>query len=129
MEAVGQRFAEEDADVGSKVILDSVDKLRRPSEAALSYREREALRAQRLQPAHNEAARRLREAEAELSYAQDRLGTAATNLLLGETSEEVVTRIEEDIARAERDVARWRAAHQELDSLRGIIRDQTGAIL
>lgn len=119
----------EDFDPGRKVVLDNVDAPKRPAENALSYQEKMAVRKERLRPMQRDVGWRIRAAEADLSFAQDRLGTVMLNVALGEASEHDVVEVEEEIARCEREIRRWTAAHRELDSLRGIGRDDAGNIV
>ena len=119
MEAIGQQFIEE-----QKIIVPE-----QPRDRALTHREREVLRADRLRPASNEAARRLRAAEDARETAREALGTAAVNLLLDATDEATVREVEDAIAEAEREVRRWTAACRQIDAERGVIRDSVGNIL
>jgi len=103
--------------------------LERREDRALSYREREAAKAMRLLPTYNEAVQRHREAEADLSWARDQLGTLAAKLLLGEATENEVAEIEREIEDKERAARRWKAAMRQLDEERGVIRDPSGHVL
>lgn len=115
MEAIGQTLNE-----GGIAVEE------RPADRALSYRERQAIRAQRLQPVYNEAVRLKREAESDRDAALDALGTAATRFLLGDASEAEVEEVERAAEDAERRLRRWTAAMRTLDDERGVIRDAAG---
>jgi hypothetical protein len=119
MEAVGQRLIEE-----QRVVVPE-----EPRDRALTPRERDVLRSDRLRPAANEAAKRLYAAEDARDMARDALRTAAVNLILGAADEATVRALEDQIADAEREVRRWTAAARQIDEERGVFRDSQGNVL
>lgn len=103
--------------------------LDRPSDRAVSTRERNEARAQRLRAPQHEAVRLLRAAESDAEWARDQLGILSAKLLIGEATEEQVAEVEADLDRAERSMRRWKAAAGQLDEARGVVRDSNGHVL